>query len=430
MPRFLSRAYSALIEDEEDHGCRELPDSACREVPENAARLVGGLTLQTLGDRIADPKTTLSWLLTAVGAPGFVVAMLVPVREAGSLLPQTALVGFVRRFPKRSRLWAAAAVGQGIAVAVIGFGALIRSGLAAGVVVLIALGAFALFRAVGSITSKDTLGKTIPRGNRGSITGISSSVAGLAAIGAGLLISVVEGAGTAVLALVVAGASLLWLGAAAVFATVVEEPSAGEDTDPAVSAVESLALLRTDRPFRRFVVARTLLFVTALSPPLVVTLSAAASEGAVSGVGGFVVAGGVAGLVSSPVWGRLSDRSSRSVMAMAAAAGGAIVLCFLGLRLVGFGDAAWLGPATFFLLAVTHAGARMGRKTYVVDLGRGDDRTRYVAVSNTVIGAALLLVGLAGALVAAIGTEWALFGLALAGLAGAVVARALPEIHG
>lgn len=430
MSTTLDRLYSTLVEDEEDHGCSELPDSACREVPGNAARLVAGFTLQKLGDRIADPKTVLAWMLTSLGAPGFAIALLVPIREAGALLPQTALVPVVRRFGLRSRVWSGGALGQGVAIATIGATGVLLVGTAAGVATLIALAGFSVARAVSSITAKDVIGKTIPRGNRGSVTGIAASVAGLAAIGAGLGIATgTQDADTVVLALVVGAASLLWVGAGAVFLTIEEEPSAEEVTDAAVSVTESMALLRDDRGFRRFVIARTLLLVTALSPPFVVTLSATVSESAVSGVGVFVVATGVAGLVASPVWGRLADRSSRLVMATAAGAGGVIVIGYLLMRNAGFDATAWLGPATYLLLAIVHAGARMGRKTYVVDLGRGDQRTRYVAVSNTVIGVILLATGLVGAVVAQVGPEWTLVGLAAAGVAGAAVSLSLPEIH-
>lgn len=426
----LDRVYSTLVEDEEDHGCRELPESACRVVPGNAAKLVSGFTLQKIGDRIADPKTVLSWMLTSLGAPDFAVGLLVPIRESGALLPQTALVPVVRRFGLRSRVWAAGALGQSIAVAAIGISGAVLTGTSVGIAVLTAVAIFALARAVSSITAKDVMGKTIPRGNRGSVTGIAASIAGSAAIAVGVVIYLTaETAGGEVLALVVAGAGLLWLGAAGVFVTVDEEPSRGEETDPAATVDESLKMLREDQPFRRFVVARTLLLVTALSPPFVVSLSASVSEAGVSGVGPFVIATGIAGLVASPIWGRLADRSSRLVMSVSAGLGGAVIISYLALRAAGLDSTAWLGPAAYLLLALVHAGARMGRKTYVVDLGRGDARTRYVAVSNTIIGAMLLVVGGLGAVVAMIGAQWTLAALAVAGLVGSLLAFRLPEIH-
>lgn len=60
-------------------------------VPRNATRQVGALALQSAGDLVVDAKTVLAWLLAALGAPAAVAALLVPVRESGSMLPQAAL---------------------------------------------------------------------------------------------------------------------------------------------------------------------------------------------------------------------------------------------------------------------------------------------------------------------------------------------------
>ena len=64
---------------------------------------------------------------------------------------------------------------------------------------------------------------------------------------------------------------------------------------------------------------------------------------------------------------------------------------------------------------------RVGRKTYVVDLATGNKRTDYVAISNTVIGVLLLLVGSVGALSPIIGNAGIIALLAFMGLAGALL---------
>jgi hypothetical protein len=430
MADILDRLYSTLVESDEEHGQGDLPEEAMRDVPGNAAKLVSGFTLQKIGDRIADPKTVLAWMLTSLGAPGFATALLVPIRESGSLLPQALLVPIVRRYGLRSRVWAAGAIGQSLAIAAIGLAGLSLTGLGLGIATLAALAVFALTRAVSSISAKDVIGKTIPFGDRGSVTGIAASVAGLAAIGAGLTMTTTLGdAEPTALALVVAGSALLWLGGAGVFLTVAEEPSPGDASDAASSLRESFSLLADDAPFRRFVIARSLMLVTALSPPFVVALSASIDESSVAGVGPFVVATGIAGLIASPIWGRLADRSSRLVMATASGASALIIVGYLVLRQGGLDNTNWLGPVTYLLLAIAHAGARMGRKTYVVDMAEGDERTRYVAVSNTLIGVILLTTGVVGAGVAAFGPEWTLTGLAAAGVAGTFVSLSMQEIH-
>ncbi|MFP5412415.1 MAG: hypothetical protein ACLGHB_05525 [Gammaproteobacteria bacterium] len=49
------------------------------------------------------------------------------------------------------------------------------------------------------------------------------------------------------------------------------------------------------------------------------------------------------------------------------------------------------------MLGIAHAGVRLGRKTCLVAMAGSNRRTDYVAVSNSVIGAMLLAVGVLGA---------------------------------
>ena len=87
-----------------------------------------------------------------------------------------------------------------------------------------------------------------------------------------------------------------------------------------------------------------------------------------------------------------------------------------------------LYPAVYLLLALTHTGVRVARKTYVVDMAGGDRRTEYVAVANTAMGALLLGAGAVSSALALLGAEAALVFLALLGVAGVVTARTVPEV--
>jgi hypothetical protein len=69
----------------------------------NARRHVGALTLSKLADGLVDPKLILSWLLGSLGAPAAFVALLVPIREAGALLPQLVIGAWIGRL--RYRVW-------------------------------------------------------------------------------------------------------------------------------------------------------------------------------------------------------------------------------------------------------------------------------------------------------------------------------------
>jgi hypothetical protein len=428
----LARAYRLLVDDEEEHGYGDLPDEVVEEVPGNALKQVLALTLQKVGDLVVDARTVLSWLLAAVGAPAGFVGLLVPIRESGSMLPQAALVPWVRRLAVRKWVWVGGGVLQAVAVLAMALLTATSEGVAAGVGILLALAVFAVARSLSSIASKDVLGRTIPKGSRGQVNGLATVGAGVAAVTVGLAMRALgaEDTAPATFAWLLVGASLAWVAAVAVFATVVEAPGEHDRRAASGASRRVLTLLRDDAPFRRFVLARTLLLVSALTPPFVVAL--ATQRGAGTGLDGlapFVLSSGIASLVGGRVWGRLADRSSRRVMMLACGGASGVVLVFLGLLQVdGLGQQEWLYPATYLLLALAHTGSRIGRKTYVVDLAEGNQRTDYVAVSNTAMGVLLLVTGALSAAVAAVGVEAALLLLAGLGLAGVAVSRSLPEV--
>jgi hypothetical protein len=428
--RITEELYQKLTNEEDARACRDISDEACRVTPGNFLLLLSTHVLTKLGDAIASPKTVLAWLSSALGAPPVVLGMLVPIRESGSLIPQLFIGGVIRRLPLRKWVWVAGAVMQGAAVAGIGVVALTLRGAAAGWGLLALLTLFSLARGLCSVASKDVLGKTVPKGRRGQLTGWSASFAGVITVGLGavLLVPGLVTSDTSLLGLALLAAGGLWLCAAGVYSLVVEQPGETSGGRNALrEALASLSLLVDDRPFRRFVVARMLLMCSALSAPYYVALAQERIGSPAWLLGAFVMASGLANLVSAPVWGRLADATSRGVMCMA---GGITAATGLGLALAawlipGVVTSVWLVPVCYFVLSIAHSGVRVGRKTYVVDLAKGNRRTDYVAVSNSVIGVALLLVGALGALAGIVGTAGMIALLALMGLLGALLSGAL-----
>ncbi len=423
--------YRLLIRGD-DSGVEGLSEVARPHVAANGLRQMAAQALQSIGDQVVNAKTVLPWLLSALGAPGAFVAFLVPIREAGSMLPQAAWAPRVRRRRVRKWVWVAGAAGQSVATAGLALVAATASGWVAGAGVLAALAVFALARSLSSIASKDVLGRTVPKGQRGQIKGVTAVASGAVALTLGLALRVWggEGLGGGVLAALLGAAALTWVAAAAVYASIVEPAVAiaSDDPDQPGWVAQALRLWRDDAVFRRFVVARGLLLVSALSPPFVVGLGIQQGNGGLSSLGLFVMAQGVAGLVGGRVFGGLADSSSRRLMIGASLAASGVIVVFLGLLLLpAVADAAWLAPTTYLLLALVHVGARLARKTYVVDIAEGDQRTQYVAVSNTLMGVLLLAVGALTAALAVLGNEAALLLLAVLGVAGGVVGRGLPE---
>jgi hypothetical protein len=429
--RLSERLHGALVDDDASR-TDDLPPEVAAAVPTNSVRQIVAMTLQKVGDLVVDAKTVLAWLLAATGAPAGFVGLLVPIRDAGSMVPQLLLAPFVRRLAVRKWVWVVGGVVQALAVVAMAAVTATLTGTAAGVGILAALLVFSLARAASSFASKDVLGRTLPKGIRGQVNGLATVGAGIAAVTVGLGLRLIGGEETppSTFAWLLLGGALAWFLAAAVYATVREAPGERDlDTRPTDALTGAVALLRDDRPFRRFVLARSLLLVSALSPPFVVALATERGGAGLEGLAAFVISSGVASLVAGRFWGRASDRSSRTTMQWAAGLSSAIIVAFVAAtRVEPLADLALLYPATYLLLAIAHTGSRIGRKTYVVDLAEGNKRTDYIAVSNTAMGLILLVAGAVTAAAASFGPEVALLLLAGLGVLGVLVAASLPEV--
>jgi MFS family permease len=423
--------YEKLTNQEDARVCEDISEKACRETPRSFVLLLLSSFLTKVGDAVASPKTTLAWVTTVVGAPEFILGLLVPVRESGSLIPQLFIGGMIRRLAVRKWIWVMGSVLQSAAILGIGAVVLLLEGSTAGYAILGLIIAFSLARGFCSVAYKDVLGKTVPKKKRGQLTGWSASAAGIVTVAVGIMLILPKetGNGAAVYGFLLIAAAGLWLIASAIYAQIPEYPGATGGARSALEALSRLRILVNDKPFRRFVITRALFMCSALSAPFYVALAQGwlGSPGYL--LGAFVAASGFASLVSAPFWGRFADRSSKRVMIAAAlvTAGIGIAVFLVDRFAVSVAGSIWFLPLAYFVLAVAHSGVRVGRKTYVVDLASGNKRTDYVAISNSVIGVLLLAAGSVGLLVPLIGNSGVIGLLALMGLAGALLGTTLPD---
>ncbi|MBC53227.1 MAG: MFS transporter [Gammaproteobacteria bacterium] len=426
--------YERLAEDDEGRVCKDISDEACRETPGNFLSTLMANTASNVADRLASAKTTLPWLLIQVGAPDWLISLLVPIRESGSMLPQMLIGAWVRGQAIRKWIWVVGGAVQGLALLLMVWGALTLQGLVAGLVIVALLMVFSLARGACSVAYKDVLGKTIPKTRRGRLSGWISAIAGLSAFTVGLLLSTTgDSEAIGFYAGLLAAGAALWLLAIIAYARITEFPGATEGGANGLSeAFARLSLLREDKAFRQFVIARALAMGSGLVAPFYIALAQDDLGSAASLLGIFIAVEGLAGLLSSPVWGRWADRSSRQVFTVACALASVTSLTVAAWSTLAVSAAAsqWFYPAAFFVLGVSHAGVRLGRKTYLVDMAGGNKRTDYVAVSNTVIGLLLLVSGVLGALAALVSVPLVIVLLGLAGLLGAGLSLRWQEVSG
>ncbi|MDF1501184.1 MAG: MFS transporter [Anaerolineales bacterium] len=427
----VKRLYAFITEDEQGDVCADLPEEACSAAPNNffLNALNGAFT--KLGDQLGSPDLVLPWLLDTLGAPASITGFLSPVRNAGALLPQLAVSGRIREFAFRKGFWLGGGFFFGLAYLLMVPAALTLTGAAAGLVILALLAFGSLSRGVSSVAFKDVLAKTIPQGRRGTLLAIRATVGGLLALGAGLILRTKFQASGDIRTVVflVGSAGVLWLLGAAVIFFISEEPGATEGAQNALEEARAgLALLRKESGFRRYILARAFLLSIELSLPYYALYARRFSDGSTGDLGVFIIAASLAQVISSPVWGRLSDRTSRWVMVSSgilAALTGVYTLLLSWLSSNGI-NIYLLGIAVT-IIGFARAGVRLGRQTYLIDGAPEIERPLYFASSNTIIGVITLAGGGLGFIAQEAGIRILLAILILLALSGAAVSFSMPE---
>lgn len=425
-----TRAFALATGDEDARACADISAAQCRDQPRNFGLTLLSLAATKTGDELASARLVLAWLLVTVGAPEYLLAVLVPIREAGALLPQLFVAAWIRRLALRKWVWVLGSVIQGLALMAMVAVSLRLQGHAAGLSIVGLLVLFALARGLCSVAYKDVLGKTVDRGKRGQLSGWASSAGGLGAIAAGVWLQTAQSAPSQQVPLLLMCAGALWLLAATSYSRLQEYPGATSGGANAIlEAIGSLKLLRSDKVFAHFCWTRTLLLSTALAFPFYAALASESGQDLAT-LGGMVAAGGLAGLLAGPVWGRWSDRSSRQVMMTTGLLAGAlgVTTWLIHPYLQQWPLQGWILSGLYFIIALAHQGVRVARSTYLVDIAPASKRASYTAVSNTLIGVLLLLTSGIGALTPWLGAPGVIGLFGGMALVAAVSAYRLPEV--
>lgn len=87
----IEELYDRITGDEDARVCKDIPEAACNDQPRNFFAYLGANLLGKVADEIASAKLVIPWLFGTLGVPATFTGFLVPIREAGVLLPQLAV---------------------------------------------------------------------------------------------------------------------------------------------------------------------------------------------------------------------------------------------------------------------------------------------------------------------------------------------------
>ncbi|RXJ86825.1 MFS transporter [Arcobacter sp. CECT 8985] len=434
MKKKINNLYSKIANEEDARVCKAIDEKACKVVPGNFFLTIISYFFNKLADSVANAKVILPWLMHSLNVPVFLISFLVPIKESGSLLPQLFIAAYIRKLPIRKWIWSLGTFLQALCMFGIAIVALNMQGLSAGIAIITLLIGMSLSRGLCSVAAKDVVGKTIPKTRRGALNGLSAMLAGLLVVVLGVyfLLNEKKPFSPENFGVLLSIAGFFWILASIFYAQIKEYPGETDGGGNAFAvAISKLAILKTDKPFRLFVITRALFLCSVLSAPFFVVIAQHHSNSSNYLLGLFILSSGLADLLSANFWGKFSDISSKKVMIIGSTIATTVgfIVSFIGFFYKELFSIIWIMPIIYFILSIGYQGIRVGRKTYLVDLAEGNKRTDYVAVSNTLIGIILLFSGFIGVLSHIIGLNGIIFLLSIVGLIGVILALRLKEIE-
>lgn len=454
-------------------------------------RLLSISTLTQLSDEIVSAKIILPWLFVILGAPAWMLSLLVPLKESGALLPQWSVQRVLKARFTTAYIWRTGMLVQGCSIlcllVILSFfvkGSDLPSFLL--YLALVCVGTGSLGRALCSFTIKDIQAHNIAKGERGKLIGAGGSLAGLTTIGVALLLLSVGNTSqqieTVLQLMLLGGVScygislLLSLRLQMPNAKRDEEqeihkdapPFAGTDlhintehqTNPHAQTKVSpsnkqldtsnkphlLAYWLAHRDLRQIVYARLFLLHGALAMPFMLLwlLDNTLSDKQFTQLPLALLVSAFASFLAAYVWGLFADRSARTTQAIA---GGCCALSILGLAMLDSslragqqgmsGSVEFLAESfqyqtviafvLFFAANLAYAGVRTARKTYLIDAVTTSVRQQHVAAGNTLVGIGLLGLGSGWAFIYSYVPDITLFALGCVVGLGALYSLRLPS---
>ena len=350
-------------------------------------QLISIATCGKLADLLVSAKTTLPWLLASLGAPIWIVSMLVPIRESGSLIPQWPLKQKVSHIENRLVIWRWGIVIQACSICLMLASAIFTKALIAGLLILFCLLLLSLGRSLSSLSMKDIQGINVEKGQRGKLVGMASTMSGLLSlITAGLLILSPQDMSIKAIQLLITFSAFIMF--VSLFLSIGLTANLSDNKKDSNDGKSLWKTINQQADLRQLIISRCLLLHAALIAPFFVSASAINND--FFQLPYFIIASALASFLSSYLWGKMADKSAIHTMFYATLVCISASVAFYFVTSV---DKWWVDVFLFFVLNLGYAGIRIGRKTYMLDIAQGSQRTLYVAAANSMVGYVLLMLG-------------------------------------
>ncbi len=392
---------------EQRHAERRFDIEVKRHLTRNfISHLIHGMLGQT-GFRLLNTPTFLpAYILLLSNGSDFLVGLAIALQSLGAAI--TPFFGASLIEHRKKALPVAMQVGTAtrIAALIIAVAGLVLSPQWALLVILIALIAFGMFQGMQGVVFQFIMSKVIPVSRRGRLTGLRNFSAGIAAAGVAWLGGqwfigdTPTIAGYSYIFLVAFVLTSLGL-AALLFIREPESPIVRERTKKGVDWARIPFLLRSDKPYRRYVTARSVANLGRLAMPFYILYAADHTLLTGANLALLTIAFTLAGSSSNLLWGNIADRAGyRRVILWS------LALWVVSTLALFVTEGVWLTSLVFVGIGAASQGFQNAASNIVLEFGAREDVPMRLAISNSSYELAGTIATLSAGLVAtALGYE-------------------------
>lgn len=387
----------------------------------------------TLADAFITPALVLPLFVSRLSDSHVLVGLPLAIFNAAWLLPQLFIASRVQHLARKMPWYSRAGAVRGLSILSLAGLLWAFAGTAPGTLLLLFFTFYILYTlgaGVAAIPWIEVVGKTIPPRRRGSFFGLRNFYGGgLAFLASGLVSYIVSQGAVAGGPLAFPHNFALLFGVAGVLVSggviswaLVREPAEMPRAERMAFWAQirrGPALLRADRGYRAFALARLLLAFSAVADPFYIVFAKEQLGVPVGLVGLYLAAVTVAAVLSNLVWGPVANRAPNHVaMRVSAAAvlvvpllalGGAATLRAAGLLAPAADGSAqpghYLFAGVFILWGFATGAGPIINSNVILNLAPPDERPFYIGFLNTLLGLATLVPILGGTLVDHLGYE-------------------------
>jgi MFS family permease len=409
--------------------------TAQRHLQRNFNLGVANGALFNLSNSLLDPSLVLTWLASQLTSSNFLIGLVVPINQGGWFLPQLLISGYLQGREHKLPLYVAMSAPRAICWALMALALfLIPDQLVLLILFYTLLTVYSLGGGLAGLPFMDIIAKAIPPTRRGAFFGWRRFLGGVLALGGSLMVKYVldEQRG---LPFPQNFGVLFTLAFLSISAAMISFGLSVEPVEPVLN--QSVALLgqmkralhlpRRDVNYGCFLAVRFLAGAAGMATPFYIVYARRALGVSPGMVGVYLTWATLAGIASTLVWGRISDRrGNRGLILLVGLVGLATPLVALLIPLLASGQpsvavhAPRAFAAVFVLSSIFQMGLTIGYHNYLLDIAPAEDRPLYIGLANTLTGLTLLASAVGGLIVDLAGLA-VLFWVAVAFYAGSLL---------